>query len=161
MKILNIGLPRTGTYSLTVALKILGFKTVHYPHTLEMIDAFDAATEVRFPYEELESRFPGAMYIYTRRNQRSWLASCKNHKAYYRQGWNPFWQCESEWERIYEQKEESLSFFKSCPERLLVLDVCRGEGWEKLCPFLKISEPAELFPNTNKKIKGTGDVPML
>lgn len=36
------------------------------------------------------------------------------------------------------------------PERLLVMDICAGEGWEKLCPFLGTSIPNVRFPHTNK-----------
>lgn len=47
-KILNIGLPRTGTYSLSVALCILGYKTKHYPEKIVDISKYDAACEVIF-----------------------------------------------------------------------------------------------------------------
>ena len=32
------------------------------------------------------------------------------------------------------------------PERLLVMDICAGEGWEKLCPFLGLPAPDSAFP---------------
>lgn len=39
--------------------------------------------------------------------------------------------------------------FAARPEKLLVLDVCNGEGWEKLCAFLGLEAPKEPFPWTN------------
>ena len=39
-KILNIGLPRTGTYSLHLAFKILGYKSIHYPQGWELLCPF-------------------------------------------------------------------------------------------------------------------------
>jgi hypothetical protein len=36
------------------------------------------------------------------------------------------------------------------PERLLVMDIAAGEGWEKLCPFLGVPIPPEPFPVANK-----------
>lgn len=35
-------------------------------------------------------------------------------------------------------------------ERLLVMDVCAGEGWEKLCPFLGVNIPNTPFPHANR-----------
>jgi hypothetical protein len=35
-------------------------------------------------------------------------------------------------------------------ERLLVIDVCAGEGWGKLCPFLGRPAPRHLFPWENR-----------
>jgi hypothetical protein len=35
-------------------------------------------------------------------------------------------------------------------ERLLVMDITAGEGWEKLCPFLGVPIPSEPFPVANK-----------
>ncbi len=35
--------------------------------------------------------------------------------------------------------------FAARPEKLLVLDVCNGEGWEKLCAFLGLEAPKEPF----------------
>jgi hypothetical protein len=31
-----------------------------------------------------------------------------------------------------------MEYFKDRPESLLAIDICGGEGWEKLCPFLKL-----------------------
>jgi hypothetical protein len=32
---------------------------------------------------------------------------------------------------------------------LLVMDICGGEGWEKLCPFLNQPTPEVAFPRRN------------
>jgi hypothetical protein len=34
--------------------------------------------------------------------------------------------------------------------RLLVLNVVAGEGWDKLCPFLGVPMPADPFPHMNQ-----------
>ena len=44
-------------------------------------------------------------------------------------------------------------YFKDRPGDLLVMNICEGEGWEKLCPFLGVPIPNEPFPNVNKSIK--------
>ncbi len=44
-------------------------------------------------------------------------------------------------------RKNVLEYFKDRPQDLLVLDICGGDGWEKLCPFLELEEiPKESFP---------------
>lgn len=35
---------------------------------------------------------------------------------------------------------------------ILVLDICRGQGWEELCPFLGVPVPDVPFPNTTRPV---------
>jgi hypothetical protein len=42
--------------------------------------------------------------------------------------------------------ESVRSRFRDRPGTLLVLDICAGEGWDKLCPFLGLPVPANPFP---------------
>ena len=42
----------------------------------------------------------------------------------------------------------------SVPADLLILDITKGEGFEKICPFLGIDLPREEFPHWNKGHKG-------
>jgi hypothetical protein len=39
------------------------------------------------------------------------------------------------------------------PERLLVLDIVGGDGWQPLCRFLDLPVPAEPFPHGNVRAK--------
>lgn len=49
---------------------------------------------------------------------------------------------------VYDKHQEDvLNYFKGRDNDLLVLNVCNGEGWEKLCPFLGRPIPAEKFPH--------------
>ena len=36
------------------------------------------------------------------------------------------------------------------PDRLLVMDIPAGDGWEKLCPFLGVPIPDAPFPHAYK-----------
>jgi len=45
--------------------------------------------------------------------------------------------------------KEAIIHFKDQPERLLVMNICGGDGWEKLCPFLEKSIPNVPFPRLN------------
>jgi len=40
---------------------------------------------------------------------------------------------------------------RDCPEQVLVLDVCGGEGWEPLCEWLGVPVPDVLFPWRNAR----------
>jgi hypothetical protein len=93
-KVFGLGLSRTGTRSLTAALHVLGFDTVHYPTdrgTLEtlvrgdarfpLLDHYDGLTDITTaPYfEDLDRLHPGAKFILTVREPEGWLRSCRNH----------------------------------------------------------------------------------
>lgn len=45
-----------------------------------------------------------------------------------------------------------LDYFKGRPNDLLVIDVCKGGGWELLCTFLSKPIPDTLFPYVKAKI---------
>ena len=153
MKIINIGLPRTGTYSLTLALRILGYKTIHCPNKINFIEEYDAATEVRFNYNELNEFYPESLFVYTARDFNSWIRSCKRHKKYYVSGWNPFWEQEENWEEIKKNKDKEIELLNTQTNKLLIVNICNGDGWSKLCDFLKKPAPRVEFPNVNKSKK--------
>jgi hypothetical protein len=153
MKIINIGLPRTGTYSLTLALRTLGYKTIHYPIEMNSIKEYDAATEVRFGYDELNEFYPESLFIYSTRDLNLWIRSCKRHKKYYTLGWNPFWKQEENWEEIKKNKDKEIELVNVNSNKLLIIDICNGDGWSKLCDFLKKPIPSIEFPNVNKSTK--------
>ena len=80
-KIFGIGLSKTGTTSLHVALEILGYSSVHYPVTWEEFDRYDAAHDITVAsrFEELDKLYPGSRFILTLRDLNQWLRSCENH----------------------------------------------------------------------------------
>ncbi len=41
------------------------------------------------------------------------------------------------------------NYFKDRPDDLLVMNICDGDGWEVLCPFLDKPIPAVSFPHLN------------
>ena len=84
IKIFGIGLSRTGTLSLTEALKELGYRTVHYPPIpkfFKYIDENDAFTDITVScnYKILDKKYLGSKFILTIRDKESWLKSCENH----------------------------------------------------------------------------------
>jgi hypothetical protein len=167
-KIFGIGLSRTGTTSLTLALETLGNRVIHFPMTTKEIEEHDAATDtpVAANFEALDARFPGAKFIYTTREISEWLESCRrfwtkrkessfdptpfitnlHRKLYGSPEFNP-----DGFAQAYQRHEaQVLGFFADRPSDLLVLDICGGSiGWEPLCDFLGASIPNIPFPSVN------------
>ncbi len=175
MKILGIGMPRTGTTSLWRALCLLGYKSVHLPQEpISALHKYDAGCDVTITmvYKELDLRFPGSKFILTVRDMPAWLASMewllnaqdRGEKA--PAGWvarrthlamrirREFYKREDfeteHFRRLHlAHLEDVREYFKDRPGDLLTMDICAGDGWEKLCPFLGKPVPDESFPNLN------------
>lgn len=96
-KVFGIGLSRTGTTSLTQALRLLKYISVHFPHDgrtqeelmaywanptrpfeLTVAREYDAVTDtpVAAVFRELAARWPDSRFVLTVRDETSWLASC-------------------------------------------------------------------------------------
>lgn len=52
-------------------------------------------------------------------------------------------------ERFDRHNKEAVEYFKNRPQDLLVIDITKGDGWEKLCPFLNKDIPDVPFPKSN------------
>lgn len=175
-KVFGIGLSRTGTKSLTVALNLLGIRARWYPHDertfhelllanyrLSILETYQAITDtpvVPF-YPQLDATYPGSKFILTVRDQSSWLSSCARHwvnaaiphgtdqlprrfanyidSAVY--GCNAFNR--ERFTYVYDRHVSGvMEYFGQRSADLLVIDICGGEGYEKLCPFLGLPMPA-------------------
>ena len=181
-KIFCIGLSRTGTKSLTNALNILGYKAIHFPDIydynegelklntkiLKKYDAFVDTYVSRF-FKELDNKYPGSNFILTVRDKKPWLRSCKKFFAkktetkntkklnklrkdlYNSSSFN-----KKKFSVSYDKHfKNTLSHFENRRSDLLITDICKGEGWEKLCPFLNKPYPKQPFPYSNKTIPPT------
>ena len=165
-KVFGIGLGKTGVSSLCEALSLLGYKPIQHPQSLRIIKYFYAAvdTNVAIAYKKLDLRYPGSKFILTVRNIDTWVKSARMHDE--RRKANKFENIgkhnrleafgSSEydpeiWKAKYETHvNEVLNYFQERPQDLLVFNVCAGEGWEKLCPFLNKGYPNIPFPYLNK-----------
>jgi hypothetical protein len=145
-KVLGIGLPRTGTYSLAVALRQLGFTTKHYPQEIEDIAIYHACTEVRFPIKDILQFYPNSKLILTVRDKKKWIRSCNLHSKHLKENWNPFWKQKEDWISMYDKRIYEVEAYNDT----LILDICAGQGWHELCSFLNKPMPSQKFPNVNK-----------
>ena len=78
-KIFIIGLPRTATTSVCLAMLKLGYKTAHNAYTANTFSEAEviADTPVFCDYAALDKQFPNSKFIYLTRNTDHWLPSIK------------------------------------------------------------------------------------
>lgn len=173
-KIFGIGLPRTGTSSLSESLQILGYKTKHYPKYINEVKKYDASvdTPICNCYGKLDQLYPGSKFILTTREIVGWLDSCRRASKRFR--WHllhPDARCGPE---VYQSHidlfgttkfvrdkfidgyakhlKKVFNYFER-KDNLLIFDV--REGWSPLCEFLGKSIPTIEFPHRNASRRNT------
>jgi len=166
-KVFGIGLSRTGTSTLVNALRILGYKAIHFPTTVQQFYDYEAAadTTVTMQFKILDTHFPDSRFVYTVRDMDSWLASCEElwsrkknvhdlpplfvemrRKLY---GGVTFDRARFT-EGYHRHDADVRQFFSSRPDDLLIFDICGGKAdWPALCDFLGKEVPALPFPWSN------------
>jgi len=84
-KIFCIGLPKTGTRSICEALRILDYKTIHYPKPLGAILGYEAAGDISVAvnWKFLNQVYPCSTFILTLRDTKTWHRSTSRHFAEY------------------------------------------------------------------------------
>jgi len=206
MKILGVGLSKTGTSSLHSALQILGFYGLHFDRdrlndilsgkvqqpNFRCYDDVDVVTDLpsAYFYQELAEAYPDSKLILTVRELEAWWKSVEFHintrfpvpvstgvraqlaEILQLQRWlkTDLWR-ESDYQKfrrnlrncvygsavatefLYKKKyldHNARVMSEIPPDRLLVMNIPAGDGWEKLCPFLGVPIPDEPFPHTYK-----------
>lgn len=174
LKIFGVGAHRTGTTSLAEALTILGLPASQWAHhreimadvragnyRLRVMEDYDAVLDLPIPvlYRELDAAFPGSRFILTVRDERDWLASVEEHTRgrsllpeeamFY--GADTF-DADDALVRYRDHNRRVIEHFSGRPD-LLVLDVCAGEGWERLAPFCERPVPEVPFPRVRVAIE--------
>jgi hypothetical protein len=176
-KILGIGMGRTGTTSLARALEILGYRAKHCPQfyldddgqlcvSQRDIELYEALTDEPciLVYQDVDRRYPGSKFILTVRGMDDWLRSIQDngnalrewraqfpavpvlHRELYGTAeFDPVTFAEAHRKHVTDVK----AYFRNRPQDLLIMDICRGEGWERLCPFLGKPIPDAPFPRLN------------
>lgn len=167
-KVFGLGLSKTGTSSLTRALTLLNYKAAHFIKIYDF-DKYDAITDTPVPviYQALDRQYSQAKFVLTIRDADDWVRSFENHIK--RQDWtNRYSKMRSDallatmqlYGTIYFDRQKFLdgyhryhqevqNYFAYREEDLLIMDICQGDGWEKLCPFLGVPIPEAPFPIKN------------
>ena len=174
-KVFCIGFHKTGTTTLKVALKKLGYRVTGsfgtkdpdiankvHEMAFAMIDQYDAFQDNPWPmlYKELDARFAGSRFILTRRPTEAWIRSQVKDFAstetpmrrwiYGEDAGCPEGNEDTYVARYERHNREVLDYFKDRPDDLLVFDLPADASWDKLCAFLGQEIPDEPFPHANK-----------
>lgn len=175
-KVICVGLHKTGTTSLEVALKSVHYRVAgHFgidnagiyrdalPMAANILKEYDAAQDDPWYmlYRELDHEFPNSKFILTTRNSQKWIKSCVEHfggqqnevrKWFYGSGKDDPCGNESHWITAKDKHEaEVRDYFKNRGDDFLEMDITRGDNWAVLGPFLKINKHGE-FPHVNTRI---------
>ena len=115
-------------------------------------------------YNEILLAYPNARVVLTVRGVRSWLKSqqkfyccyargCRRWLAPWRRGSNLVYgtECPSKEQAVKRYVQHNRNVFDNVhPDRLLVMDIPGGDGWEKLIPFLNSFLPQRVeMPSAN------------
>jgi len=175
-KVFEVGVAKTGTSSLGKAFKILGLRVTgwsqdlydeviegNYENALAYAENFEAFRDGPWHevdlYKRLDEKFPRSKFILLERDDESWIKSIEK-----------FFSADINWNNVdekyliknFSEKVQALlefkhnrfndvkEYFRDRPDDLLIMNICAGEGWEKLCPFLKMPVPKVKFPHEFK-----------
>lgn len=178
MKVFCIGYPRTGTTSLTVALRKLGYRSCwhcnerHYKpivealktgefseHILKNNDCF-ADIPIPFIYKKLDKLYPKSKFILVTRDKNDWFGSMKymlnkaKKKHPQKNGHNEFLWSDIKPEMIEDHTKEVKQYFSNRSDDIFVVDL-KEINFGILASFLdkklgpKIK--ANSFPHGNKR----------
>lgn len=174
-KVFGIGFHKTGTTTLDLALKELGYNTCpvrtdlvkslsknDFEPMLAVAREFDAFQDNPWPmlYKKVYEEFPNSKFVLTLRSEAKWMASILNsfggkstamREWVYGKGNGDPEQNESVFlEKYRHHNEEVLEFFQDKKDTLLVIDWEATNGWTELCSFLNKAIPAVEFPHANR-----------
>ena len=174
-KIFGLGLSRTGTTSLHIALVLLGIPSIHYPidaarhwlwgrFDMDRLTDFDACGDLPTPiyFRQLDNMYPGAKFILTTRNVDTWLDSVERHfteapppsqhtllRDFIRIA--TYGVCQfhrGRFRDVYLRHSDAVRrYFVDRPQDLVELDFAAGHGWPELCAFIERPIPTIAFPN--------------
>jgi len=172
-KIFCIGLSRTGTTSICHAFRQLGYTANHFPNGIRNIEKKQVSTDIPvvFFWKQgiLEYQWPDARYILTYRDSDKWIEAATKfwtrwpalqstkrrvrsmvaqaHEVCY--GSVEF-KRDQYLEHYIKHAEYVRNYFKAAPKgKFLEINICAGEGWEKLCSWLGEDIPGSAFPWRN------------
>jgi GR25 family glycosyltransferase involved in LPS biosynthesis len=169
--IFHIGINKSGTLSLNNALNELGILSCHFSDNLinngnpitylfneECGDGFlnlkkypfKAYVDIYFlqeKYEWLYYNFPNSKFILTVRDKKDWIedrligfVDDPSYKESYKENYI------KEWSTFYDEHIDNVkTFFSDKPNKLLIMDIYKGDGFDKLCPFLNLPIREEKF----------------
>lgn len=176
-KIIGVGFHKTGTTTLGTCLKTLGFNHLSCNREafflyldsqtealLKLMEHFDSFEDWPWPFlfREAHERFPGSKFLLTTRSDPEvWFSSLSRHvnrgaapEFSYRKyiyGYEfPDDNKDLHIRKYREHNKAVRNFFADKPDQFLELCWENGDGWEKLCSFLRLPAPERPIPMMNQ-----------
>jgi len=172
-KLFIIGLPRTGTTSISVAL-LEHFKVSHTAYTKRAFELADVISDCPCfsDYQQLDVLFPESKFVYLQRSPEQWLPSIQmllkkmlpklNSKAYV----NPILKRSFEQifdlkivndplekihlTRCYQRHEKAVIDYFHGRDNILKIDINQSDSLQQLLDFLNLQHSgAKQFPHLN------------
>jgi len=182
-KIFIIGLPRTATTSLSVAMLKLGFKTAHTAYTIKAMQQAQviADTPIFCDYQVLDQQHDHAKFIYLDRPHERWVPSIKqllqrmyhnlqrtdggfniHLKRCYNDVFKPLTRENIDNDEFLIQcynrhKQQAIEYFEHRPSDCLFIDVAQPSSFKSLLDFVSI-KPQDTNINTFEQINMAGKV---
>ena len=181
-KLFIIGLPRTGTTSISVALLDHGFKVAHTAYTKRAFELADVISDAPCfcDYPHLDKLFPDSKFVYLSRGLESWVPSMQmlltkmlpqlDEKTGYlnpvlKLSFNATFSLSStenplskeHLENCYTNHQRKVDEYFSNRNDLLKIDISKSGSLLKLLEFLNISSKDDIeFPKLNigKEVDG-------
>jgi len=130
----------------------------------DVIDAYDSFDDGPWhdcDFIELDKMYPNSKFVLLERDDESWIRSLEAHtsplmnvnnvdKKYLDVRWMKNRKRMIREKLVWKRKKyDSIQIYFNGSNRssdLLIMNICSGDGWEKLCPFLKKPIPHQEFP---------------
>jgi len=174
-KIFIIGLPRTGTTSISVAMLELGFKVAHTAFTKHAFELADVISDAPCfaDYQQLDILFPNSKFIYLQRDLSLWIPSMQRllnkmaeHLLPKTGHFSPVLKrafsitfgdklhtscSEEHLSNCYLKHQQQVQDYFKERDNLLNINLSDKNSYLKLCDFLSLTCDKELgFPHLNK-----------
>jgi len=150
--------------------KVTHYELIHGNYNFTILQDYDGISDITIApyYRELDELFPNSKFILTIREKEKWLESLKRHwedrppyddpnqtethlkiRRFLRASvYGVLTFNKQRLSNVYDLHHKNvMDYFKDRSEDLLIIDITKGEGWEKLCPFFKKPKLASAFPH--------------
>jgi hypothetical protein len=114
-------------------------------------------------YEKLDKHFPGSFFILTERDEESWwqsvekwlVTSNKSDREKFERYLKHLKLTslnKDEFIEAYINYNKKVKEYFKGRDNFIIMNLEKGDGWEKLCNFLKLPKPDVPFPHANRQI---------
>ena len=179
MKVFCIGFNKTGTVSLSTALRKLGFPGIHglwenhikvkralnenkklLHYFSSRICHFSDLDIIKDNFEILDTQYPNSKFILNTRNKEDWIKSRTHHfndyqkhlvlgTKKYKKTWKWVTYSQDEWVSQWDDHHSKVLAYFKDRRDFTVFNIPHGDGYKKLCKFLHVPFLNKPFPKKN------------